>query len=82
MHLFHESAEEAEIEKSGSAEAGAVGGRMHVGDVGADGEMDRDGNALLVRGHEDAGVGVFYVEDATVEKLASGFAVTDVEASG
>jgi hypothetical protein len=50
MHLFHESAEEAEIEEGGGAEARAIGGGMHVGNVGADGEMNGDGDALFVRG--------------------------------
>src|SRR5580692_3207345 len=80
MHLFHESAEESEIEKSSSAEAGAVGGRMHVGDVRADGEVNRDRDALFVSSDEDARIGIFYIEDAAGEELARCFAVADVEA--
>jgi hypothetical protein len=54
MHLLDESAEEAEIVMSGIAEGRAVGGWMHVGDIGADGEMDGDGDAVFVGGDEDA----------------------------
>src|SRR5271163_4849252 len=82
MHLFHERAEETEIEKGGGAEARTVGRWMHVGNIGANGEMDRDGNALFVGGDEDAGVREFYVQDAAVEKLARCFAVAYVEARG
>src|SRR5271169_5067200 len=82
MHLFHESAEEAEIEKAGGAKARTVGGRMHVRNVRADGEMDGNGDALLVSGDKDAGGTVLYVQDATVEELAGGFTVADVEARG
>src|SRR5208282_5971729 len=80
MHLFHESAEEAEIEEGGGAEARSIGGGMHVWDICADGEMYGDGDALFVGGDEDAGGGVLYVEDAAGEELAGGFAVADVEA--
>lgn len=80
MHLFHESAEETEIEEGGGAEARTVRGRMHVGNVRTDREMNGDGDALFVCRDEDAGVRIFYVQDAAVEKLARCFAVTDVEA--
>src|SRR5580704_6643424 len=82
MHLFHESAEEAEVEEGGGAEARAVGRGMHVRNVRADGEMNSDGYALFVGGDEDAGVRIFYLQDAAVEKLAGGFAVADVETGG
>ena len=50
--------------------------------VRSDGEMDGDGDALFVRGNENAGGRVLYVEDAAGEELAGGFAVADVEARG
>ena len=53
MHFFHERAEEAEIVVRGGAECGAVGGRMHMGNVGADGEVDGDGNFVLIGGEEE-----------------------------
>src|SRR5271155_2087698 len=82
MHLFHESAEEAEIEERGGAEAGAVGGGMHVRNVRADGQMNGDRDTLLVSGNENAGGGVFCFDDTAGEELAGGFAVADVEARG
>src|SRR5271155_4986571 len=82
MHLFHESAEEAEIEERGGAEAWAVSGGMHVRNVRADGEMNGDRDTLLVSGNENAGGGVFCFDDTAGEELAGGFAVADVEARG
>src|SRR5947208_3138740 len=77
MHFFHERAEEAEIVVRGGAEGGAVGGGMHVGNVRADGEMDGDGNFVLIGGEEDAGGGVLRIEFARGEKFSGGFAVAD-----
>src|SRR5277367_3523861 len=79
MHLLHERAEETEIEERGGAEARTIRGRMHVGNVRADGEMNGDGDALFVGSDEDAGVRIFYVQDPAVEELAGGFAVADVK---
>ena len=53
MHLFHESAEETEIEKRGGAEAEAVSGRMHVGNVSADGKMNGDGDAVFISSYKN-----------------------------
>lgn len=55
MHFFHERAEQAKVVVSGGAESGAVGSRVHVRNVRADGEMDGDGNAEFVSVEEDAG---------------------------
>src|ERR1700722_11146643 len=82
MHLFHESREEAEIEERGGAKTRAVGGGMHVRDVRADGNMNGDGYALPVSGDQNAGGGVFYVEDAAVEVLAGSFAIANAQARG
>src|SRR6266446_329594 len=82
MHLLDESAEEAEIVMCGGAESSAVGGAVHVRDVRADGEMDGDGNAVLVRGNENAGIRVLDIDNAAGEKLSSGFAVADANALG
>ena len=79
MHLFHERAEEAEVEEGGGAEARAVCCRMHVRNVRTDGEMNGDGDALFVGSDENTGGGVLYCEDAAVEELAGGFAVADVK---
>src|SRR5947207_12370166 len=53
---------------------------MHVRDVGADGQVNRHGDAALVRGDEDAGIGVFYFDNTAGEKLPGGFAITDSDA--
>ena len=80
MHLLDARAEEAEIQMRGEAESGPVGGAMHVWDVRADGEMNGDGDAVLVSGEKDARFGVFDGNDAAVQKLARGFAVADANA--
>lgn len=54
VHLFHETAEQSKIEKSGGAEARPVGGRVHMRNVGTDRQMDGNGDAILVRGNEYA----------------------------
>ena len=82
MHLLHERAKEAEVMKSGGAESGAVGGGMHVGDVGANGEMDGDGDAVLVSVDEDAGICVLELESAAGKELAGSFAVANANARG
>src|SRR5712692_1071944 len=82
MHLLHKRAEEAEIAMRGGAESGAVGDAVHVRNVRADGEMDGDGDAMLVSGDEDAGIRVLDIDDAAGKKLPSGFAVADADALG
>src|SRR5256885_4237603 len=54
MHLLDEGAEQTKIEMRGGAEGSTVRGAMHVGNIGADSEMDSDGDALPVRGGEHA----------------------------
>ena len=44
--------------------------------------MDGDGNAVLVRSHEDAGICVSDFDDAAREKLPGGFAIADADAVG
>ena len=80
MHLLHKRAEQAKIVVRGIAQRCAVGGGMHVRDVGADGQVNRHGDAALVRGDEDAGIGVFYFDNIAGEKLPGGFAITDSDA--
>src|ERR1700674_1034632 len=82
MHLLDKSAEEAEIVMRGSAKCSAAGSGMHVGNVRADGEMDRHGDAVFVSSHENAGISMFDFDDAAGEKLSGGFAVTDPNALG
>src|SRR3974377_1303748 len=48
---------------------------MHVRNVRADGEVNRNRDFLLVGGHEHAHVGVLGLEDAAQEILTRGFAV-------
>src|SRR5712692_7393701 len=64
----------------GGAESGAIGGAVHVRNVRADGEMNRNGNAVLVGGNEDAGIRVLDFNGAAREKLPGGFAVADADA--
>src|SRR6266478_4572793 len=66
LHLFHERAEEAEVEVSG----------------GADSEMDGDRDAEFVGGDQDAGVCVRDVDHRVMEELAGGFAVPEAGAHG
>src|SRR5207245_8029698 len=80
MHLLDEGAEKAEIAIRGGAESGTVRGAVHVGNVRADVAMNREGNAVVVSGHEDAGIRVFDFDDATGEELSGGFAVADADA--
>src|SRR5438445_7600438 len=80
MHLLDARAEEAEIQMRGEAESGPVGGAMHVRDVRADGEVNGNGDAVLVSSEKDARFGVFDGNDAAVQKLARGFAVADAKA--
>jgi hypothetical protein len=80
MHTLNETTEETKIEMRGSAESGAVDGGMHVGNVGADGEMNGYGNAVLVRGYENAVVSVFDFDDAAREELPGGFAIANSNA--
>src|SRR5260370_28774854 len=49
VHLLDAGAEEAEIMMRSEAESGAVGGAMHVGNVGADGGLNGNRTAELVR---------------------------------
>src|SRR5229473_5869354 len=80
MHLLHQAAEEAEVEMGGGAEGGAVGRAVHVRDVGADGEMNGDGDAEFVGSHEDAGPCEGDIDDSVVEELAGGFAIAEAGA--
>src|SRR6267154_970973 len=82
MQLLHEGAEEAEIKMGGGAEGCAVGGAVHGGDVGADGQVNGDRDAQFVGGGQDAGVGVGDVDHSVVEELAGGFAVAEAGAHG
>src|SRR6267378_1487859 len=82
MHPLDQRAEEAEIVMRGVSQRRAVDGRMHVRNVRTDGEMDRHGNAVLVRSHEDAAIGVFDFDDTAREKLSGGFAIADANAVG
>src|ERR1700686_3442319 len=75
MHLLYKSAEQSEVVMRGIAKCSAVGGGMHVRNVRADGEMDGHGNAVFVGGHENAGIRMFYFDDAAREKLPGGFTV-------
>src|SRR6266576_3197232 len=67
---------------SGGTERGAVCGAVHVGDVGADGEVDGDGDTEFIGGGQDARVGVGDVDHGIVEELAGGFAVAEAGAHG
>src|SRR5262249_47194966 len=82
MHFFHEGTEEAEIVVGGCAEHGAVGRGMHVREVGADGEVNGDGNLALIGGEENAGGGVGRIEFARGEKFSGGFAVANAGVRG
>ena len=82
MHLLDKRAEEAKIVMRGIAERCAVGGGMHMRDVRADGEMNRQGDAVFVSGNKNAGIRVFDFDDAAREKLPGGFAVADANAVG
>ena len=42
------------VQQRGRADRRSVRGRMHVNDVGADGDMDRDGNAEFAAGGQNA----------------------------
>src|SRR5258708_12603111 len=55
---------------------------MHVGNVGADGEMDGDGDAEFVGGGQDAGVCVGDIDYRVMEKLAGGFTIAEAGAHG
>src|SRR5262249_18510856 len=61
----------------GRAESGAVRGRMHVRNVRADGEMDGDGDSVLVGCDENARGGMFEIELARGEEFSGGFAISD-----
>ena len=53
---------------------------MHVGYVRADGQMNGNRDAVLVRGHENAGIRMLNFDDAAGEELPRGFAVADSNA--
>src|SRR4029077_4623449 len=74
MHLWHQGAEEAEVEMRGGAKSGAVGGTVHVRNIGAYGEMHGDGDVESVGGDQDARVCVGHFDHGVIEKLACGFA--------
>src|SRR2546423_15398918 len=42
MHLLHQGTEKTEVQMRRSAQGGAVRGRVHVGNVGADSEVNGD----------------------------------------
>src|SRR2546429_409723 len=62
------------------ATSGAALGGMHVRYVRANGQMNRNRDAVHVRGHENAGIRMLNFDDAAREKLPSGFAVADSNA--
>src|SRR6266436_4568415 len=82
MHLLHQGAKETEIEVRGGAEGGAVGGAVHVGDIGADGDVHGDGDAKFVSSGQDAGACVGDIDYGVVEELAGSFAVAEAGAHG
>src|ERR1700674_5127937 len=51
---------------------------MHMWDVGTDGQMDGDWDTLPIGRHQNAGRRVGGRSDATGEKFAGSFAITDV----
>src|SRR6267143_304125 len=55
---------------------------MHVRDVGADGEVDCDRDAMFVGGDENAEIRKLCVEDIAGEELAGRFPVTCADALG
>ena len=54
IHLLHQGAEQAEIMERSGAKCGAIRRGVHVRNIGADGEVNGDWNALFVGGNEDA----------------------------
>ncbi len=82
MHLPDKGAEKTEIVVRGRAEGRAVHGRMHVRDVGADGQGNRDRDARFVSGDENAESSKLCVENAAREELAGRFAVAHADAIG
>src|SRR5882762_1446123 len=66
----------------GGAEGGSVGGAVHVGDIGANGEMDGDGDAESVGSDQDAGACVGDIDYGVMEELAGGFTIAEAGAHG
>src|ERR1700751_1172525 len=79
VHGFDERTEEAEVVMSGRAERCAIGGGMHVRNVGTDGEMDGDGNFVPIGVVENAGGRVLRSEAARLrgQEFTGGFAIAD-----
>ena len=79
MHALDEGAEKAEIVMGGSAESSAVNGRMHVGDIRADGKVNGNRDFLRVSGDEHAHFRMPGLEHAAREVLPRGFAVAHAD---
>ena len=77
MHVLGEGAEKPEIVMRGIAESRALGRRMHVRNVRADGEMHGDRDASLVSRGKDTGFGMFGCDDAAVQELTRCLAVAN-----
>src|SRR3974377_775463 len=75
MHELDQGAEKTEVVMGGCAESGAINGRVHMGDVCADGQVNRNRNFLLVGGNEYAHFRVPGLNDAARQILPGGFAV-------
>src|SRR5262249_9522595 len=80
MHSLNESAEEPEIKIRGRAERGAVDGSMHVGNVGADGEMDGYRYVLPVSGDKHTRIRMLDLANTAVQNLGGRLSVTDANA--
>jgi len=76
----HGRAEEAEVVVAGGAEGGAVGGGMHLKDVGADAEMDSEGDAAAISGGQERNIEVTSADARVEEKFSCRFAEPDATA--
>ena len=54
VHLLYKRTEQAKIEMRGGAESSGIHSRMHVRDIGADGDMNGQRYSIPIRGDQDA----------------------------
>src|SRR5690349_14238287 len=80
MHQLGHRAEQTKIAMRGVPESRALCRRVHVWNVGADGQVHGHRNSPLVRRRKNARFRVFCLDDTTVQKLSGRLAIANANA--